>query len=261
MNLNTPWLALIALSQEQLPSGQAIAEQLAERFPGAADFTATSETTGAVTFTYAPPGCAAVVGNCTVVDRPIPWERLEGPCATAWYWPEAAGALRGHAAHLFVTLMDDAKDPIDAAMGLTRITTAIAAAAPAVGLMWGPSMQVHKPADFAGVAGRMTRDDLPLHLWIDFRVSQRDPAEGGGFCLFTTGLGALGHREFEVPSYAGEPNNLAGAVYNITHYVLEKGPILKDGEAVGLPGGGQVNVSIGPSMIDGQQEVISLAFE
>lgn len=253
MKLSTPWLSLIALSEELLPSPEGVALQLAERFPNAALLSATSQTDGGVTFTF---GCAT--GNYTLVDRAIPWSHLEGPCATAWYWPEAEAAMRSHTAHLFLTLLDEAKDPIDRAIHLTQLTTAIAATTPSVGLVWGPSSAVHKPVDFAVVAGNMSRDDLPLHLWIDFRVSQRDD---GDFCLFTTGLQPLGQRELEVPRFTGEPQALAGAVYNVTHYVLEKGPILKDGEAVGLPDGGQVNVRLEPSMIDGEQEVVRLEFE
>lgn len=252
--MQTPWLALVALSDQLLPRPEAIAAELAERFPEAPALTATSQSEGGVTFTF-----GGATGNYTLVDRTIPWSQLEGPCATAWYWPEAAEAMRSHTSHLFLTLLDDAKDPIDCAMHLTQLVTSLAAVTPSVGLMWGPSSQVHKPVDFAITASRMTRDDLPLHLWIDFRVSQIDEAQD--FMLFTTGLGPLGHLEFEVPRYTGEPQTLAGAIYNIAHYVLEKGPILKDGEAVGLPDGGQMNVKFGPSMLDAQQEVIQLTFE
>lgn len=252
--MQTPWLALVALSEELLPRPETVVAQLAERFPDAAALSATSETEGGVTFTF-----GNSTGNYTLVDREIPWSQLEGPCATAWYWPEAEEAMRSHQAHLFVTLLDQSKDPIECSIHLTQLVASIAAVTPSAGLVWGPSSQVHKPVDFAITASQMTRDDLPLGLWIDFRVSQID--DGQNFMLFTTGLESLGHREFEVPQFAGEPQNLAGAVYNITHYVLEKGPILKEGEAVGLPDGGQMNVAFGQSMLDAGQDVIQLTFE
>ncbi len=254
MITGSPWLALIALDQERLPAGDAVAAELAARFPDAAPLEATSETARSVTFK-----CGQAAGNYTLVDQPIPWERLEGPCATAWYWPEAEAAMRGHTAHLLVTLLDEAKDPIDTAILMTRLLTALASQTSAAGLVWGPSGQVHKPEDFAAMAARMAREDLPLHLWIDFRVTQLEEQEG--LALFTTGLEALGHREFETPQFAGDAEGLAGTVYNVTHYVLEKGAVLKDGEAIGLPDGSQVNIQFGPSMIDESQEVIQLRFE
>jgi len=229
MSSNTPWLSLIALAEERRPTPQSVAEQLAERFPDAPPLAATSETERGVTFSWG-----------------------------AWYWPEAESAMRSHTAHLFVTLLDETPNRIEGATRMTQLVTALSAATGPVGLVWGPSGQVHNPVDFAVMAERMTRDDLPLHLWIDFRVTQREDEEG--FALFTTGLEPLGHREIEVAQYPGEPQELAGAVYNIAHYVLEKGPVLKDGEAVGLPDGGQVNVRREPSMIDDAQEVIRLEF-
>lgn len=254
MSADRPWLALVALGEERLPSPPSVAEQLAERFGDAPPLVVTSETERGVTFSW-----GGASGNYTLVDREIPWSKLEGPCATAWYWPEAEAAMRSHTAHLFVTLLDENSNRVDGATRMTQLVTALCAVTNPVGLVWGPSGQVHNPVDFAVMAGRMSRDDLPLHLWIDFRVTQRDDDEG--FALFTTGLEPLGHRELEVPRYAGEAQELAGAVYNVAHYVLEKGPVLKDGEAVGLPGGGQVNVRYEPSMIDEEQEVIRLEFE
>lgn len=250
----SPWLALLALDSDSLPSPDAVAQTLSRSFPDAPPWQATSQSGNGVTFQW-----ESVTGNCTLVDRPIPWDRLEGPCETAWYWPEAAEVMRGHAAHLFITLLDEGTRPIDTAIRLTQLTTSIAEAAGAVGLVWGPSGQVHKPEDFAALAQRIAPEDLPLHLWIDFRVTQQDDPEA--LALFTTGLEALGHREFETPRFHGDPQHLAGTVYNVAHYVLEKGAVLKEGEAIGLPGGGQVTVSLGPSMVDESQQVLQLHFE
>ncbi|MEN1680701.1 MAG: DUF4261 domain-containing protein [Planctomycetota bacterium] len=253
MNPTTPRISLIALSQPLLPRAEAVAEQLAERFPDAPTLTGVSETEGGVTFSV-----GDATGNYTLIDRPIPWEQIEGPCDLAWYWPEATEVMRGHQQHLFLTLVDEAGAAIDRAILHTQVTVALAATSPSVGLVWAPSVTVHNPADFTVVATKMSAEDLPLQLWIDFRVSQRDD---GDLMLFTTGMESLGARELEVERYTGEPNQLAGAVYNIAHYLLEQKAVLKQGEGIGLPDGGRVEVSVGPSMVDPSLEVTRLAFE
>lgn len=250
----SPWIALAALNQPHIPNAEGVCERFEKTFAEGDQATVLSQTEGGATLKL-----GSATANFTLVDKPIPWERLEGPCATAWYWPEAEQQMRAHQANLIVTLLDEARDPIETAMRMTRLVAAIALESGAIGVVWGPSGQVHRTEDFVSMAAHMQRDDLPLHLWVDFRVTQRPDEEG--FALFTTGLQALGHSEFEAQQFHGEPHHLAGAVYNVTHYVLEKGPVLKDGEAVGLPDGGQVNVSLGPSMIDPDQEVILLGFE
>lgn len=253
MSNSTPRISLVALSDGLLPSVEAVAGQLAERYPGAAPLVGQGESGRGVTFSM-----GDATGNYTLIEQPIPWAQIEGPCDLAWYWPEATDVMRSHRQHLFLTVVDEAKSAIDRAIRHTQLTVALAAASPSVGLVWAPSVTVHKPADFAVVASKMTPDDLPLQLWVDFRVSQRDD---GALMLFTTGMDSLGERELEVERYTGEPDKLAGDVYNIAHYVIEKQAVLQEGEAIGLPDERRVNVSIGPSVVDPSMEVTRLEFD
>ena len=161
--------------------------------------------------------------------------------------------------HLFVTLLDDTKRATDVSFRLTRLLVAVASQSPAVGLVWGASGAVHQPGAFADLAARSSASDMPLNLWIDFRVYQHDDREGFG--LFTTGMEALGRREFEVPDYGGDPQKLIGATYNIAHYVLERDATLKDAEVIGLPDESQVTIREETSMIDPEQDVVRLEFE
>lgn len=253
----SPSIALVALPTSVLPVPASVAAEcgrLADDLP-----TVTSQTGAAFTLSWVDGATA----NVTLVDRPIPWERLEGPCATAWYWPQAEATLRPHTDHLFVTLIDEGKSGIDISFRLTYLIVAIADTlmqqTPASGIVWGASGAVHKPTDFALLAAQSSKSDLPLNLWIDFRAYQLDGDEGFG--LFTTGMEALGRREFEVPSYAGDPQHLIGAAYNIAHYTLEKAATLKDSEVIGLPDESQVTIREDVSKIDPEQEVYRLEFE
>ena len=249
------WIALVALSEPALPDADALLAELARHEPDTSS-RLSSQTDGSINLAWHDAEDASA--NITLVDRPIPWSQLEGPCATAWYWPEAESALKGHPAHLFVTLYDESTKPIDQATRLTRLLCALGATSPAVGFLWGASGAVHQPTAFAQHAAESTSENLPLNLWIDFRTFELDGQPGYG--LFTTGLDALGHREIETPHYAGDPQLLVGGVYNVTHYLLEKGAQLKEGEVIGLPDGSEVTVYEGQSMIDPEQEAVRLEF-
>lgn len=252
--MSAPSIALVALSTSTLPDAAEVGDELRRLAPDAPPPNIAGRTNGAFTLAWE----SGATANVTLVDRPIPWQRLEGPCATAWYWPEATDALRPHPAHLFVTLLDDARRASDTSFRLTRLLVATAARSPAVGLVWGASGAVHEPSAFAELATRSTPTDLPLNLWIDFRVYELDGEEGFGF--FTTGMEALGRRELEVPRYTGDPQNLVAAAYNIAHYAIEKDATLKDGEVIGLPDESQVTIREDRSMVDPDQEVTRLEF-
>lgn len=258
--MSTPSIALVALSDATFPDADTVAEECGRLAPDYPAPSVTSRSAGSFTLSWE----GGATANVTLVDKPIPWDRLEGPCVTAWYWPEAEAALRPHTNHLFVTLIDEGRNRIDVSWRLTRVVIAVAANSSAVGLVWGASGAVHQPHAFADLAAQSGPNDLPLNLWIDFRAYQLDgnQADGAtGFGLFTTGMHALGRRELEVSSYPGDPQHLVGATYNIAHYVLEKDATLKDAEVIGLPDESQVTIYDEHSMIDPEQEVFRLEFE
>lgn len=247
------WLTLVALDRAELPAFERVAAWHAEHFPDADPLKPAGSTENLLTFTIGELTAAA-----TLVPRPIPAGQLEGPAATAWYWPDAASALGGHAAHLLVTMVDEAGRATHKALALTRLTAALAATAPSVGVSWGPGRLVHPVNGFLQQAIDASPECLPLFLWVDFRVERTDD---GSLRLFTTGLDALVGEELEVPRFAGEPQQLVGFVYNVAHYQLERRKLINDGDTIGLTDEVQVTAHRGPSMLGGQLEVIRLEFE
>ncbi|MGL4514232.1 MAG: DUF4261 domain-containing protein [Lacipirellulaceae bacterium] len=269
MSSRSRWIALVTLDEPVPVDPARFLAEYARGLGDAADTPVeTSRTSAATTFAWPDPqrpeGGGGATLNVTLIDRPIPRSQLEGPCATAWYWPEADRVLRDHTAHLFVTLLDEDRKAVGPAMRMTRVVAALANATRATGILWGASGAVHEPRAFAELAATATTEQLPLNLWIDFRVYENDAdperADGlsPGFGMFTTGLDALGHREFETPRYDGDPQRLVAAVYNVAHYVLEKQAVLRDGEVIGLPNGDEVTIREERSMIDAEQEALRL---
>jgi hypothetical protein len=247
------WMSLIALARAELPPFADVAAWYAHRYPEAPQPTAAASTENLQTFTLGDFTAAA-----TLVPRPIPWSQLEGPAATAWYWPEASTKLLDHPAHLLVTLVDEAGSSVAKALLLTRLTAALAAVAPSVGVFWGPGRLVHSPEAFVDQAAELREENLPLFLWIDFRVERLDE---GGVRLFTTGLEALGGAELETAHFAGDPAQLVGYAYNIAHYQLDRRKAIRDGDTIGLTDQVQVTARRRPSMLDSDTEVIKLEFE
>src|SRR5262245_15463851 len=79
----------------------------------------------------------------SLMPAPIPWSDLEGPCATAWWWPEATARMRKHNSHLIVALMGESGDLIERHICLTYLVAAVAANTDAVGIYWGAGTVVH----------------------------------------------------------------------------------------------------------------------
>jgi len=264
------WLALIALDTPEMPAEQEIRESLDRQFPKAGPLVATESTNSLITGTLEQYTVAAAL-----VPRPIPWPQLEGPCDTAWYWPQAADTLRNHGAHLLVTLVDEGGKSVDKSIHLTQWVTALTTAffppnsqatsrATPLGIFWGPGRLIHPRQAFVDQALQMTRSNLPLYLWIDFRIETIPadrPPDGDSLRLYTTGLEALGQTELEVSEHRGNPQQLLEFVYNVAHYLLAQRKIVNDGDTIGLTDQVQATIHQGKSMLDGTTDVLCLEFQ
>ena len=246
------WLALVALSEPLLPDPQQVIARCDAMAPDEAPLVLSSEKRAMATFEWGESTLAY-----TLIDRPIPPDQLEGPCDCAWYWPEARRELARHTSHLIVALVDEGRDLVAKGMKLTRLCAALLANDAAVGLQWGGSRQVHAPVSFRELAQQMAVDDLPLYLWIDFRVEKIQEDQ---WRLFTTGLEVFGRREIEVPHFRGEPQQLVNHVYNIAHFQIEKLQGMSEGDTIGLPGDVQATVHEGTSFAGDDQPVLRVEF-
>ena len=158
------WLALVALRDPRAPKIDSVAKFIEKNFDDPPPLAASGSTEGLLTCTI-----GGFTAAATLVPRPIPWSQLEGPCATAWYWPSAAEELREHQAHFLVTLIDEAGQAVEKSQRLTQLVAGLVSSSPALGVFWGPGRLVHPPQAFQEQALQMSSTDLPLFLWIDFR--------------------------------------------------------------------------------------------
>jgi hypothetical protein len=98
-------------------------------------------------------------------------------------------------------------------------------------------------------------DAPPLYLWVDLRAVRNDDGTTG---LFTTGLTPLGHVEIEIPRIKMQPGELREWLLNIMYYLLEKGPVLKHGETIGMTAEQKIRIRHAPSSFGHEGKVIRL---
>ena len=168
------------------------------------------------------------------MPAPYPWSDLEGPCATSWMWPggmTATEIIRPHRTHLLVTMIGGKADRIRRRLILTGLTAIAGRQAGVLGIYWPDSTLVHYPKLFIKMADEVNSPQAPpLYLWVDYRVFRN---ADGTFGMFTTGLSAIGYMELEIPSVAMEPAELRQWGMNISYYLIEHGPVLKDRDTIG----------------------------
>ncbi len=245
-------LSMVALDRPSLPDAEEMLKSLAS-LSGTA---VTAKTVEAKDNTLAFPfgGNTAAVA---LVPAPIPWSNLEGPCETAWWWPEAAARVQGHNSHLLVALGGENGDAVRRSLALTYLTAAVAAHVDAAGIFWGGGTLVHDPHAFLEEARSASAANLPLPLWIDFRIEAND---NGTLRLFTTGMQALDKMEIEIPHSRHAATELFNFACSIADYLLSRGAEIRDGHTVGRRGDERVPAAHAPSMWDSEKMVLRLDF-
>jgi hypothetical protein len=253
--VNNPlrWLALVLLDKKQLPEFSALSEYTSKHFPEMPPLKAAGSTECLITLTMGDYTAAV-----TLIERPVPGSQLEGPCATAWYWPTAAEALANHKAHLLVTLVDEGSKAIEKSTLLTQLVTAVVDSTPSCGVFWGPGRLVHPSRAFIDQAMQLSGEDLPLFLWVDFRVERM---ENNTLRLYTTGLQQLGFSELEISDFPGEAQTMLEYAYNIAHYQVTQSKPINEGDTLALTDELQAVAHRRGSMFDETLEVIALEFQ
>jgi hypothetical protein len=244
-------LSMVALDRPSLP----VPPQMLETLASLSGTTVSPETVEAKenSLAFSLGGDSAGVA---LLPLPIPWSDLEGPCETAWWWPEAGMKMQGHNSHLLLALKGDNGDAVRRSLALTHLTAAVAAHVDAAGIAWGGAL-VHDPPVFLEEARRASPENLPLHLWIDFRIEANDD---GTLRLFTTGLNALEKMEIEIPRSRHEATELFDFAYSIADYILARGAEIRDGHTVGRRADEKVPATHAPSMWDSRMTVLRLDF-
>jgi hypothetical protein len=188
----------------------------------------------------------------SLMPGPIPWGDLEGPARAAWHWPEARERLEAHQAHVIVVVRAPGMNRITSGLLLTRVVAAVAATTVASGIYWGEGPVVNAPDDFIEEARRTSLERLPLYLWLNFHLErQRD----GSFTLYTSGMRTFGFMELEMVASREKPATLVDRAFNFAHYLLDHGPVLKDGDTIGLSAHERLLIRHLPSVVDPSRKV------
>lgn len=253
-NESGPMIAMVALHDDRVPDPQQFADSYTARYPGGAkpsNIVMGGETASTITMNLG--GDVAAV---SLMPGPIPWSDLEGPCETAFWWPEAADELRRHSYHAIIALMGESgNSQIERAVLVSHLASAALQTFNACGVYWCSGTLVYPPEMWLEHSETLAPQQLQPHLWIDMTVEQLDE---GGVCLFTTGLEDFGCLEIEVARSTWHADDVHELAYGIVHYVLQRQESIPHGELVGRTEGEKIRVEHRDSIFEGRGKVMQL---
>lgn len=192
------------------------------------------------------------------MPAPIPWSQLEGPCATTMLWKDAEKDLRRHISHLIVTATGEAGSAKLAALLTQVIASILGTCSAAIGVYWGSATLVIPANIFRQFAIQVLPYGPPIQIWIDFRVGKDEEGKTFGF---THGLDTFGLMEMVTTNATESPAELRERLWSLATYVLENGPIIKNGNTVGQDAKERIRVVYSRSKFGHEKEVMRLEYE
>ncbi|MBI3726519.1 hypothetical protein HY251_21555 [bacterium] len=249
-----PLLAMVALSKPALPDEEKIVSFFEKAWPKGPEIRFLEQQGGLASFELEDER-----GKLALMPAPIPWIDLEWPVSVAWYWPEARKKLLRHKAHILVALTGREETDLSLArrcLALSRVTAAVAAVTKAAGVYWGAAPLV-MPTDGFVLGARNGTDAIPpIHLWVSFSIFSDKKKR---IWLCTTGLHAFDLLEIETRCEKRKATDVIQTVAGIALLELMRGrPVGENGGSVPGPGGEDVHVKVGPSVLQGRGEVMTL---
>ena len=149
--------------------------------------------------------------------------------------------------------------PIELSTRLTQATAAFMAACPsAIGVYWGNATLVVPKALFIDFAQEVMPSGPPLHIWVDLRIGRDSEESSSGF---TSGMAALGHMELETQKCPEPPGELRKRFEALIGYLLEKGPVINDGDTIGEDANERIRVVYSTSAFGHEGQVMRLHYE
>jgi hypothetical protein len=96
----------------------------------------------------------------------------------------------------------------------------------------------------------------PIYIWVDFRVGMGESGASG----FTVGMTALGHMELEAENVPETPVGLRERFFGLANYLMERGPVIQDGDTIGEDANERIRVIYADSAFGHEGAVMRLHY-
>jgi hypothetical protein len=173
-----------------------------------------------------------------IVGAPNPLGENESFINSAWWWPDAKDAVSNRKSHAIINVMGVA-DPSARYALLANMTAAVIETTPgAIGVIWDAADALWPADTFMSVVNGMD-GALPLPLMTSVKVSVDTdfpkPDGGPAWLGMTYGLRQFDMMEIETRGWDDDPQSMIDTLLGLSAYLLEKGPVIGDGDTVDGP--------------------------
>ena len=161
------------------------------------------------------------------MDFPYP-DTLDSAAQFAHWWPNALSDIARSKAHFIVSCSWQKHSRLEAHKRQLILVHELIEQLPVIGVLWGSSLT--QTDLFKSEFTSTQEDGLPFSLWVLIQYSKQP---NGNFLISTLGMCDFGAMEIETESSLPWDQTF-DLIRNVGSYILVEGPVIKDGDTVGL---------------------------
>ena len=225
------FIASVILRDVEVPSNDVLFAATQARLPDARPITMTGRVAKPNTRVFAAQG---IICMFTAQNFALPISEAECRSQWNWLWPHAWDEVQHQRTHVVVSVAGE--DARAASVVFGQLIAAIIEASNSPLAVCCPSSHGVWPAKSVIEMANAGENIPPFPLCVSVSVSK---ARGGFWrpqdklSALTKGLDAFGLKEIESDGYGGQPMSLYTTVLDLAIYLIDNGPVLKDGDTIG----------------------------
>ena len=179
------------------------------------------------------------------VDQPLPENAYEEALRLDRVWPNARAVMAESTAHVIVTLLADPEGhlpSLNGAAAVTLVAGVLADLLPAVALVSTEGRVIMPPETYAQRAAALAKHEIPVDFWTSMLFLDETPNAPGPQRITALSFGLLPFigRELEFNPVALPLYEVAQRLVGLFQYLILNGPVIKDGDALGMTAGEQI---------------------
>lgn len=183
-------------------------------------------------------------GIVTLMAMPAPYPagELTDDLAQRQAWPTWQADSKVWRSHIIAVAIgsgDTFAARKERARNLLQVVSAVATQTEASAVGWSPNMLFHPAASFVA---QVAEAPVPVECVVRSLWWQQSGPTGQGVGLRTLGLGAFGLPEVDHPPSGEDLAAIYNRVMNLCSYMLDQGPVLNDGDTIGVDANASMRV-------------------
>lgn len=199
------------------------------------------------------------VGFLVRAPFPIPTGEAEKCADQNFLWLNGKDEAAKHQSHVIVTSIgSDEQTPVQSAIMVSRLALVALNLFDAIGVYWGNASVCNSRKVFEGFCENMSEEHVPVPMWVRLQVVRASDDEIG---MYTLGMDQFGLMDIEVDRCRMNLKQLAAFVGDMAHYLIQRGPVINDGDTAGESDEERVLIRHCPSMIDENRDVYKIVFD